>query len=483
MAYPADTGAVRGAPPGAAGKAAAREAGQRAGVQKTVSRTIALGLGAAFVVSIAAGSSTLLSTGLLALLTAYLWATLAIPAELTALLFFTALLLTGLAPDQVALAGFESKAVWLVFAGLVLSEAIGRHDMGHALFDRVLGRLTSYRGLIWLVAATGLMMAFLIPSAMGRVLLLAPLVRGLADRLGLEADDPRRHGLFLATVLGAVVPAFTIITSNVPNLVLMGAAEAIYDRTFSYFEYLLLNFPVLGLGAFLLIPTLVLRLFPGPAAIGLPDSHPAPWTRDQMKIGLLLAATLALWTTDTLHGIASAWIGLAAALLCLLPGIGLLPPQSIGKLNFGPWFFAAGSIGLGGVVSHSGLGALLWGQVADGLPLAGLPEPAKYAVVQVTAMLMAVVTTLPAIPAVFTPLAASIADSLGWPLDAALLAQVPAFVIFAFPFQAPPVLVGLTLLGVPLRQAMRVMLWYCLIAALTLSPLHYLWGRLLGVFP
>jgi hypothetical protein len=452
-------------------------------VQKTVSRSLALALGAAFVISVAAGGSTLLSTALLALLTAFLWATLAIPAELTALLFFTALLLTGLAPDAVALAGFQSKAVWLVFAGLVLSEAIGRHDMGHALFDRLLGRLTSYRGLVWLIAATGLLMAFLIPSAMGRVLLLAPLVLALADRLGFAAGDPRRHGLFITAVLGAVVPAFTIITSNVPNLVLMGAAEAIYDRSFTYFEYLLLNFPVLGFGAFLLIPLLALRLFPGEARIVLAESRAAPWTRDQVKIGVLLAVTLAFWTTDSLHGIASAWIGLAAALFCLLPGVGLLPPQSIGKLNFGPWFFAAGSIGLGGVVSHSGLGTLLWGEVAAVVPLEGLPDPAKYAVVQATAMIMACITTLPAIPAVFTPLAGAIADSLDWPLDAALMAQVPAFVIFAFPFQAPPVLVGLTVLGVPLRAAMRLMACYCLAAALVLSPLHYLWGRLLGVFP
>lgn len=448
-----------------------------------VSRAVALALAAVFVATLAAGASSLVSIGVLAALTAFLWATLAIPAELTALLFFAALLLTGLAPDHVALAGFESKAVWLVFAGMVLSEVIGRHDMGHALFDRLLGHLRSYPALVWLISATGLLLAFFIPSAMGRVLIFAPLVRALADRLGLEEGDPRRHGLFIAAVLGAVVPAFTILTSNVPNLVLMGAAEAIYGRSLTYGEYLLLNFPVLGLGAFLLIPLLVLRLFPGERRIVLPPVAPEPWSRDQVKIGFLLAATLAFWTTDSLHGISAAWIGLAAAVVSLLPGIGLLPPQSIGKLNFGPWFFAAGSIGLGGVVSHSGLGDLLWSQVDAAIPFAGLPDAAKYAVLQLSAMVLAMLTTLPAIPAVFTPLAGSIADTLGWPLDAVMLAQVPAFVIFAFPYQAPPVLVGLTFLGVPFAQAMRVMLRFAVLALLVVAPLHYLWGRFIGVFP
>jgi di/tricarboxylate transporter len=452
-------------------------------MQKVVSRTLALCLGGAFVVAFAAGASPLVSIAILALLTAFLWATLAIPAELTALVFFLALLLAGLAPDHVVLAGFESKAIWLVFAGLVLSEAIGRHDMGHAIFDRLLGRLSSYPQLIWLVASTGLIMAFFIPSAMGRVLLLAPLVVALADRLGFAENDPRRHGLFLATVLGAVVPAFTIITSNVPNLVLMGAAEAIYDRTLTYGEYLALNFPVLGLGTFVLIPSLVLLLFPGERGLTLQALRPTPWTRDQIRIFCVLAVILAFWTTDKLHGISSAWIGLAAAVFMLMPGVGLLPAQTIGRINFGPWFFVAGSIGLGGVVSHSGLGDLLWGQVATVVPFEGLPNPLKFAVIQLSATILAVVATLPAIPAVFTPLVGSIADSLDWPLDAVLLAQVPAFVIFAFPFQAPPVLVGLTVLGVPLKVAMRLMLRYFIVAALVLSPLHYLWGRLLSVFP
>ncbi len=448
---------------------------------KGVSRIVALVLAGGFLVSFAGGASQLLSIGLLAALVAFLWATLAIPAELTAVLFFTVLLLTGLAPDHVALAGFESKAVWLVFAGLVLSEAISRHDMGHALFDRLLRGLSSYRALVWLVAAAGLLMAFLVPSAMGRVLLLSPLVAALADRLAL--DETRRNGLFVVAVLGTVLPAFSILTSNVPNLVFMGAAEAVYGRSLTYGEYLVTHFPVLGVGAFLLVPSLVLHVFRGEPGVSLPQARPAPWTRDQIRICVLLAVTLGFWTTDSLHGISSAWIGLTAAVLILMPGIGLLPPQTIGKLNFGPWFFAAGSIGLGGVVSHSGLGDLLWSQIAAVVPFADLPEPAKYAVVQATAMVMAAITTLPAIPAVFTPLAESISLSLGWPLDAALMVQVPVFVVFAFPFQAPPVLVGLTLLGVPLGQAMKVMGRYFLIAGVVLLPLHYLWGRLLGVFP
>ena len=70
----------------------------------------------------------------------------------------------------------------------------------------------------------------------------------------------------------------------------------------------------------------------------------------------LLLATLAFWATDNLHGISAAWIGLAAALICLAPRIGAIEPSALTKLNFGPWFFVAGAISLGAVVRDSGLG-------------------------------------------------------------------------------------------------------------------------------
>ena len=92
-------------------------------------------------------------------------------------------------------------------------------------------------------------------------------------------------------------------------------------------------------------------------------------------------------------------------------------------------------------------------------------------------------TTLPAAPSVFTPLAASIAQTIGWSVDGVVLAQIPSFVIFALPHQAPPVLVGLTLLKIPLREAMRFFIFSFLLGAVVLIPPALLLGTLFGLFP
>ncbi|MEM7427958.1 MAG: SLC13 family permease [Pseudomonadota bacterium] len=441
-------------------------------------------LGVGIAVCMALGMDPRLTIALIIMATVLLWATLAVPEHYTALLFIASVLVLGLAGPETALAGFKSQAVWLVFAGIVFGAAIQKHEMGSAIFDRVLGVLGSYSKLVWALAAIGLGLSFLIPSAMGRVVLLAPLVAGLCDRLGLSQNAPARTGLCLTAVAATTLPAFTVLTSNVPNVVLLGAMETAFGRGITYGDYLLLNFPVLGLGVFVLIPLLIQRLFPGGDA-GPEQTIQAssPWTGDQRRLMIILLGTLVFWATDNVHGIAAAWVGLAAALICMAPLLGAIRPATVTQLNFGPWFFVAGAISVGAVVRDSGLGPTLGAYMFGGGTLSGLPSLLQYAALVSGSAVLAVFTTLPASPSIFTPLAGSLAETIGWPVEAVVLAQVPSFIFFAFPYQAPPVLVGITMLNIPLGQSMKFFALACLIGLTLLTPLHYLWGSSIGVFP
>lgn len=450
---------------------------------QTIFRTIALALLCAFAVANFAGLPPLLQVSLLTVLIVFLWATSIVPEFFASLLFLALVLVSGVASEQAALAGFQSKAVWLAFAGIILGAAIQQHKLGSILFNRVLGKVRSYRALVWSVASAGLLLSFVVPSAMGRVVMMVPLVLGVCDRFELAKGSPARTGLCLALLAGTVFPAMTILPSNVPNVVMLGAMEAAFGHGITYGDYFLLNFPVLGLGAFVILPSLICRLFPGRVEPVRLSVEPHEWTGGQKRLGLVLLATLAMWATDSLHGISAAWIGLAAAVICMTPVIGVLPPQVFGTLNFGPWFFVAGSIGLGAMVRESGLATQMWEALSHALPLASLAAPLQYGSIVLTTMLVAILATLPAAPSIFTPMAAGVSQTLGWPVDATVLAQVPSFVLFMFPYQAPPVIIGIALLAVPVRQAMKLMVLHTVIGLLILAPLHYVWGRMLGVFP
>ena len=177
------------------------------------------------------------------------------------------------------IAGFESTVLWLVFGGFVLGLAIKRTGLG----ERIAGRLAirfgkTYARIISGIVLVGLALSFIMPSAVGRVVLLLPIASALADRFGFAGNARGRTGIMLAATFGSIFPAFGILPANVPNLVLAGAAETLYGFKPVYGEYLLLHFPVLGLLKAVVIVGLILHLYP---------DRPEPL---EAKEGLLLLA-------------------------------------------------------------------------------------------------------------------------------------------------------------------------------------------------
>jgi di/tricarboxylate transporter len=50
------------------------------------------------------------------------------------------------------------------------------------------------------------------------------------------------------------------------------------------------------------------------------------------------------------------------------------------------------------------------------------------------------------------------------------------------PYQAPPVVVGMQLAHLKVRDALRLTVPLALISVFALIPLHYLWWRVIGYF-
>src|SRR5690606_13522763 len=69
-------------------------------------------------------------TAAVVLVTLALWSTGLIPPFLTALVFFAAVLIPGLAPPDLVFAGFGSAAVWLIVSGFVIGAAITGSGLG-----------------------------------------------------------------------------------------------------------------------------------------------------------------------------------------------------------------------------------------------------------------------------------------------------------------------------------------------------------------
>ena len=71
--------------------------------------------------------------------------------------------------------------------------------------------------------------------------LLMPVALGLADVFGFREGSRGRIGIAMTAGLGAFLPGFGVMPANVPNLVMIGAADTLYGLKPVYGAYLLLG--------------------------------------------------------------------------------------------------------------------------------------------------------------------------------------------------------------------------------------------------
>ena len=387
-----------------------------------------------------------------------------------------------MAPPATVFAGFASGAFWLMLSGYVLGIAIRKTGLAGRAASAITGRISgSYPRLVSGTVLLSYALAFARPSNMGRIAVLMPIILAVADRAGLPAGSRGRDGLALAVGFGTFMLSASILPANVPNLVMAGSIETAYGIRLTYLPYLALHAPVLGiLKGICLIICLCLMFRDRPSGAARPQVA-GPWSPDEMRLAALLGVTLLLWLTDSLHGISPAWIGLAAACVCLLPRVGFVSQEEFNtQVNFRTAIYVAGILGMAAVVARSGLADRIGHALIAAAPLdPASPFRSFAALVGVSALLNAVVTSN-GVPALFTPLARTLAEASGLPLTTVLMVQVLGFSTTVLPYQAAPIVVAAQMGGVRTATAARLSLLLAAITFLVLVPLDYLWFGMLG---
>jgi anion transporter len=414
------------------------------------------------------------------------WSTEAIPVHLTSFIFFFLAVVLAVAPASVVFSGFHSGAVWLVFAGVVIGIAVQKTGLGAQIAEAIITRFgKSYWGLIVGIGLTGFGTAFVMPSAMGRIVIMTPIIVAIADRLGYPEDSRGRAGMILSFAFCTVIPAMALLPATVPNVVFAGAVESIHGITLRYTDFMALHMTIAGSLSLVVLILLAGFLFhtPSPNKPNLSESTKTALSSQQKRLALILAITLGLWITDKFHGVAPAWVGLGAAIACLLPIMKMVPPKALAEeANYGPWFFVAGIIGLGAVVAQTGLAKILGASLINIIGIEQGADAFNFGALMLLGGTLTFALNLAGVPAVLTPLAADIVQATGWPLTAVLMSQVTSFFLIFLPYQVAPIFAGLLIGRVRMRHGIRMGLCYTAIYLFIISPLNFFWWRELGMF-
>ncbi len=431
-------------------------------------------------------SSSAITGAALCLFAVGLYATAAIPEYLTALAFFTIAMILGVANASVVFSGFQSAAFWLVFGGLIVGVAVQKTGLGLRIATSITSRFAhTYTQTVVGITLVGIALSFIMPSTMGRVVLMIPIVIALCDSLGYEKGSTERSGIILAMACGTWMPSTAILPANVPNMVLVGVAENLFQVTFNYGEYMLMHLPMNGVIKALLIIGLILVLFRSTGAkqaMPLKTEEIKSLSPEGRRLAVILAITLALWATDFIHHISPAWIAMIAALACLWPGIGMVDGDDLKtKFNFPSTIYVAGILSLGALLVATGAGDWAGAILLKHIPFSADAPFLSFISMVGLGTVVNVASTAPSVPAVVGPFAADISQLSGIPLKTVLMSQVIAYSTVILPYQVPPLIVAMQLGGIPVKDGARMTIALAIISLLTLVPLNYLWWSWLGL--
>lgn len=451
---------------------------------RLVGAALLVGAGAAALWRPAGGGDAAIALPLVIATIAF-WAGGFLPEYLTAFAFFTLMLVLKLAPAEVVLSGFTSSSLWLVLGGLILGLAMEQTGLGRRLAGLLKGlglEGASYARVCAAVVGLGVLAIFIMPSATGRIVLVMGIVAPLAVHLGFQPGSRGHAGLVLAGAFGTFLPAFAVLPANVPNMVLNGSMERLTGHGFTFADYFIRHFPVLGLGRAVMVWAVICLFYRDqPAAPTTDDAdQSAPLGRGEIRLAVVLAVLVALWVSDAWHHVSPAWVALAGATACLLPPLGILRADAIRQINMATFIHIGAVIGLGAVVGRLDLGGWAADVVLDWFPMTGHAGIGDFSALVLLSSLLGVVTTAPGVPAVLTPMSGHLAARSGFSVDDVGMMQMLGISTIWLPHQTPPLMAAIPLSGVPAAQFLRLCLVFAALASVLLLPLDAVWWMILG---
>lgn len=289
-----------------------------------------------------------------------MWVTDVAGIFVPALLLPVFYLLSGIITPQEAFSSWQATTVWIVFGGMLICEVFQETGlMKRISYISIVKSGATYRGIIFGLTVSGFILAFLVPTVVGRAVIYAGLTYGLCVELNIPAKSKTAAGIMLGGYFAAANPAYVIATgSNVTLIGLENLRLYDYDVTFSsYFIHMGPLAILWGILVALVLPFVVKQ----DAEIASKEFFKQGYaklgkaSRPEKKALTIVLIAVTMVSTSGIHGIDPAWCFIIGAAICFVPALNIADQKIVHRVNYPTLIFITSCLTIG--MASSSVGA------------------------------------------------------------------------------------------------------------------------------
>ncbi len=422
------------------------------------------------------------ATAAITLLTAWFWATEALPIPATSLIPFALFPVFGVLNHKTAASGMGSHIILLMLGGFLMAKALERSGAHHRFAVMVLHFVgqNSLRRLVlaFMIAAAILSMWI---SNTATCLMLMPIVLACLK----QVDNQQLNApLVLAVAYACSIGGIATLIGTPPNVIFSGIYEEVSGTEFGFLDWMAIGLPI----ALCLLPLAWLWLtrgLSGKCDVTLPEL--TPWTADEKRVVIVFSCVVILWVFRSqpfggwtgalgLNGIGDATVSILGALLMFAvrseKGDGLLDWKHATTIPWGILLMYGAGITIAKAFFESGLADIIGLSFSNSI--GGLSPWVIMLLVCVSITFFTELNSNLATTTLVLPILAAAATSTNLPIELLMIpATISASCAFMLPVATAPNAIAYSTDMLSVKTMMREGFALNLIFAMLITALCY----------
>lgn len=268
----------------------------------------------------------------------------------------------GISDANTAFSGWLSTSGWITLGGLLFGTAFMRSGLARRLAFKMIS-LTSggFKGIVLALTASCLIITPVIPSVMGKIVLMVPIAIEICNALGKKKGSNTAAALIMVVFFALWSPKMAFPTASTDAILATSILVDQYQYDITWLGWAIDMFIPAILWTFVSV-SLVFLLKPSKATLDKQESvaryrNLGPMSGQEKKLTVMMLLVVALLATEGIHGVSPAYVLIIAAAICFVPHAGVLDSSDFKRTDLSVVFFLAGAVSIGAVASQLGITA------------------------------------------------------------------------------------------------------------------------------